>query len=375
MFIIDAHLDLSMNALEWNRDLRQPVLTIRDREKEKTDKPDRGKGTVALPELRNAGIGLVVATQIARYVAPDNPLPGWHSPEQAWSQTQGQLAWYKAMEEEGEMVMIKDAGSLEEHLGIWMNDPGNENNSGNENNPENKNSQQNHTGKPIGYILSLEGADSLITLAHLEKAYGYGLRAVGPAHYGPGRYANGTDATGGLRQEGKELLREMEKLNLILDATHLCDDAFWDAMELFNGPVWASHNNCRALVDHNRQFSDDMIKTLIKKGAVIGGALDAWMMVPGWVRGRSTPEAMHCNLEKMVDHLDHICQIAGNVLHVGIGTDLDGGYGKEQSPYDLETIADLQKIPDLLRNKGYKPEEIDNVLHGNWIRFLRNAWK
>jgi membrane dipeptidase len=355
MFTIDAHLDLSMNAMEWNRDLRQTVMDIRKRETGLTDKPDRAKGTVALPELRQGNIGLVVATQIARYVAPDNPLPGWHSPEQAWAQTQAQLAWYKAMEAAGEMVMIKNKTDLESHLALWLNGQPNDN-------------------KPIGYILSLEGADSLITHKHLEIAQGYGLRAVGPAHYGPGRYANGTDATGGLNAMGKELVREMDRLNMILDATHLCDDAFWDALDIFRGPVWASHNNCRALVDHNRQFSDDMIRALIERDAVIGGALDAWMMVPNWVRQQSTPEGMHCNLEKMLDHLDHICQLSGNARHVGIGTDLDGAFGKEQSPYDLETIADLQKIPALLAKRGYAPADIEAIMHGNWLRFLRKAW-
>jgi membrane dipeptidase len=355
MFTIDAHLDLSMNAMEWNRDLRQPVMDIRKREAGLTDKPDRAKGTVALPELRKGNIGLVVATQIARYVGPGNPLPGWHSPEQAWAQTQAQLAWYKAMEAAGEMVMIKNKQELESHLALWLNGEPNDN-------------------KPIGYILSLEGADSFVTVKHLEVAHAYGLRAVGPAHYGPGRYANGTDATGGLHEMGKTLVKEMDRLNMILDATHLCDDAFWDAMRIFNGPVWASHNNCRALVDHNRQFSDEMIKVLIERGAVIGGALDAWMMVPNWVRQQSTPEGMNCNLEKMLDHLDHICQLAGNTHHVGIGTDLDGAFGKEQSPYDLETIADLQKIPALLQQRGYTQEDIENIMHGNWLRFLRRVW-
>lgn len=356
MFIIDAHLDLSMNALEWNRDLRLLVEDIRLRERGSTDKPDRAKGTVSLPALRAGNVGLVVATQIARYVTPDNPLPGWHSPEQAWAQTRGQLAWYRAMEEAGEMVMIRDLTSLEKHLKLWMG-------------------EGDGADKAIGYILSLEGADSLINLSYLERAYADGLRAVGPAHYGPGRYANGTDSSGGLSREGKALLREMERLNIILDATHLCDDAFRDAMEVFSGSVWASHNNCRALVDHNRQFSDEMIKVLIEKGAVIGGALDAWMIVPGWVRGQSTPKGTHCNLEKMLDHLDHINQIAGNTLHTAIGTDLDGGFGKEQCPYDLETIADLQKIPVLLAGRGYRPDDIENIMHGNWLRFLRTAWK
>lgn len=361
MFIIDAHLDLSMNALEWNRDLRLPVDALRAREQGLTDKPDRGRGTVSLPELRRGNIGLVVATQIARYVAPDNPLPGWHSPEQAWAQTQGQLAWYKAMEAAGEMVMIRDLAGLERQLELWGEGgrhPGLE-----------------ATVRPIGYILSLEGADSIIRPDYLQRAYEYGLRALGPAHYGPGRYANGTDSSGGLSSQGRELLREMEKLNIILDATHLCDDAFWDAMECFDGAVWASHNNCRALVDHNRQFSDEMIKALVGKGAVIGGALDAWMMVPGWIRGKSSPGTLHCNLEKVIDHLDHICQIAGNTLHVGMGTDLDGGFGKEQCPYDLDTIADLQNMQALLAKRGYTAADIKNILHGNWVRFLRKAWR
>jgi membrane dipeptidase len=351
MFIIDAHLDLAMNAMEWNRDLRQSLAEIRDREKEMSDKPDRGNSTVCLPELRKGNIGLVVATQIARYVASGNPLPGWHSPEQAWAQTQAQLAWYRSMEDQGEMKQIKNKEELEVHLAHWHDNP-----------------------KTIGYILSLEGADSLVDLSYLEKAYGYGLRAIGPAHYGPGRYANGTDSSGRMNSNGLSLLKEMERLNIILDATHLCDDAFWQAMDHFNGAVWASHNNCRALVNHNRQFSDDQIKVLIQRGAVIGGALDAWMLVPGWIRQHSNPREMNCCLEKLIDHMDHICQIAGNALHIGIGSDLDGAFGTEQSPYDLETIADLQTIPTLLRKRGYTDEDIINVMHGNWLRFLGSVW-
>lgn len=355
MFIVDAHLDLSMNAMEWNRDLRKPIHEIRQREKGLSDKPDRGNSTVCFPELRKGNIGLVVATQIARYVSPENPLPGWHSPEQAWAQTQSQLAWYKAMEEDGELISIKDWKGLEDHLEYWET--------------ENTTKQ-----KTIGYILSLEGADSMVTLNHLEKAYQYGLRALGPAHYGPGRYAQGTDATGFMGPKGRALLKEMENLNIILDATHLCDDSFWEALEHFKGPVWASHNNCRALVNHNRQFSDEQLKELINRGAVIGGVLDAWMMVPNWVLHVSVSREMNCHLEVLIDHMDHICQLAGNALHIGIGSDLDGAFGKEQSPYDLDTIADLQKIPQLLSKRGYSEADILNISHGNWLRFIKKAW-
>lgn len=355
MFTIDAHLDLAMNAMEWNRNLRLSVPQINEREQGLRDKPDRGHATVSLPALREASVGLVVATQIARYVAPGNPLPGWHSAEQAWAQTQGQLAWYQSMVDAGEMAQVTDLYSLNAQLALW-NEP------------------QSMDPKPIGFILSLEGADSLVTLQHLEKSYAAGLRAVGPAHYGPGRYAGGTDFCSGLGADGRALLQEMERLNIILDATHLCDESFWEALTHFHGPVWASHNNCRALVPHNRQFSNDQLKALIQRGAVIGGALDAWMMVPGWVRGVSTPTQMNCSLDTIIDHFDHICQLAGNALHIGIGSDLDGGFGTEQCPHNLHTIADLQTLPELLAKRGYSATDISQIMHGNWLRFLQEAW-
>ncbi|WGQ08863.1 membrane dipeptidase [Pedobacter gandavensis] len=355
MFIIDAHLDLSMNAMEWNRDLRLPVPTIRTLEKGMKDKPDREKSTVSFPELRKGNIGIVVATQIARYVKPDSLIPGWNSPEQAWAQTQGQLAWYKAMEEAGELFQITNAQQLKSHYELWNDGTSNDQ-------------------KAIGYILSLEGADSIVDISYLERAHQYGLRAIGPAHYGPGRYANGTDATGKMGQMGLDLLKEMERLNFILDATHLCDDAFCQALDHFSGPVWASHNNCRTFVNHNRQYSDEQILALINRGAVIGGALDAWMIVPDWQRGVSTPKGMNCGLEKVVEHADHICQLAGNARHIGIGSDLDGAFGTEQSPFDLDTISDLQKMVAMFAAKGYSAADLELIFHKNWLNFLYKAW-
>lgn len=354
MFIFDAHLDLAMNAMEWNRDLTWSVVDIRAKEEGMTDKPDRGKNTVSFDAMRKGNIGVCMATQIARYVKRDSQLPGWNSPYQAWAQTQGQLAWYRAMEAIGEMIQIKNKEELNRHLDFW--------------NSSTKNK------KPIGYILSLEGADSIITIDHLEKSYEQGLRAIGPAHYGPGTYAHGTNSIGGIGRKGKELLKEIARLNIILDTTHLCDESFWETMKAYQGPLWASHNNCRALVNHNRQFSDEQFNELIRRDAVIGVALDAWMMVPNWVRGKSTPDDMGVTLEIMVDQIDHICQLAGNALHVGIGTDLDGGFGREQSPADIDTIADLQKLPDLLHKRGYSIEDVENIMHVNFIRFLRNTW-
>ena len=105
-FIFDAHLDLSMNATEWNRDYRLKTNSIRKLEKGMNDLPGRELSTVSFPDLRNGNIGLCVGTLIARYVKPKNPLPGWNSQEQAWAHTQGQLAWYKEMESQKELVQI-----------------------------------------------------------------------------------------------------------------------------------------------------------------------------------------------------------------------------------------------------------------------------
>ncbi|TAH20948.1 MAG: peptidase M19 [Cytophagales bacterium] len=354
--IFDAHLDLSMNALEWNRDLTQDIQTIREREQDMTDKPDRGKGVISLSEMRKGNIGLCVATQIARYITPESSLSGWNSQSQAWAQSQGQLAWYEAMEEQGEMVQIRDKQGLQQHLALWEN-------------------AETTEKLPIGYILSLEGADSIVNISYLEKSYQKGLRAVGLAHYGKGVYAYGTDSEGGIGQKGRALLKEMERLNVILDATHLCDTSFREAMDYFGGAVWASHHLCRSITPHNRQFSDEQFKELIERQAVIGMAFDAWMMIPNWVRGQSTPENTGLKLSHIVPHIDRICQIAGNSLHVGIGSDLDGAFGKEQSPQDLETIADLQKLEGILKNSGYSDQDVNNIFYGNWLRFLENAWK
>lgn len=348
--IFDAHLDLAMNALEWNRDLRWSVDDIRMSEKGMTDKPDRANGTVSLPSMRDGHVGVCVATQIARYVKRGNNIPGWNSPEQAWAQTQGQLAWYRIMEDEGEMTQILTPEDLDKHVLLWENPDKN---------------------TPVGYILSLEGADSIISMRHLETAFEYGLRAIGPAHYGPGTYAQGTDSNGGVGKKGRELLKEMERLGLILDATHLCDESFREALDIYHGPVWASHNNCRAFVPHNRQFSDNQITELADRGAVIGVALDAWMMVPGWIRGKSDPESMGVSLKLLIKNIDHICQLTGNSLHAGIGSDLDGAFGTEQCPYDLNAISDLQKIPGMLSVIGYSESDIHNILSNNWMSFLK----
>ena len=166
----------------------------------------------------------------------------------------------------------------------------------------------------------------------------------------------------------------MARLGIILDVTHLCDESFRDALDHVNGPLWASHSNSRALVAHNRQFSDDQIRELISRGAIIGAVFDAWMLVPGWVRGETTPESAGVTLDTVVNHIDRVCQIAGDSRHSMIGSDLDGAFGREQCPADVQTIADLKKFEDVLSARGYSPHDVDNIFSANFLRFLRSNW-
>jgi membrane dipeptidase len=279
----------------------------------------------------------------------------YRSREIASAMAQGQLAYYRIMESEGRLRMLKDWLSLEAHFRNWKT-------SGGGSGPN---------GGPLGFILSMEGADPILSPSQAVQWWNDGLRVVGMAHYGASAYAHGTGPSGGLTAEGRELLKVMEEIGMVLDMTHLSDESFWQAAKLFHGPVLASHNNCRSLVPGNRQFTDDQIKCLIERDSVIGAACDDWMLYPGW-----KPETSRSvvGLEAVVDHIDHVCQLAGNARHSAIGSDLDGGYGTEQCPGDLDTIVDLQKVAGLLRARGYQPADIDAVMHSNWLRFFQRAW-
>ncbi|WP_419803373.1 dipeptidase [Mucilaginibacter sp.] len=354
-FLIDAHLDLAMNAIEWNRDLTRPLSEIRLQEMHLKDKNDRGRGTVCLPELRKGRVGLVIATQLSRCTSFGMSISGWNSPQQAWAMTQAQLAWYREMEALSEMVQITTGIGLDNHLALW------------------ENAEISDEDKPIGYILSLEGADSLVNISYLEKAYNYGLRAVGLSHFGAGRYAPGTKMEGPILPSGFELLKEMDSLNMVLDVTHLTDEGFIQALNTFKGPVWASHHNVRKIAPTQRQLTDENIKMLIERDAVIGGMLDCWAMDTRFIDAVSDPWQLNIRMENLVDHWDHICQLAGNSLHVAIGSDLDGNFGTEQSPWDLDSIADLQTYQQILTKRGYTEQDIENIFSKNWLRLFRKV--
>ncbi|MBY0228775.1 MAG: membrane dipeptidase [Gemmataceae bacterium] len=355
--IFDSHLDLAWNAIDWNRDLKLTVHDIRRREIDaRMNGKGRGEGTVSFPDLRRGNVGLFIATLLARLHRP-GMVPAfsrYDHMDMAYAATMGQLHYYKALEEEGYLRWVKDRAGLDAHVKAWL---------------EGDTSKQ-----PLGFILSMEGADPVLSVKQLQHWWDAGLRIIGPAHYGVSPYAHGTGTEGGWFADGPALLKEMDRLGIILDVTHLSDQCLDECFDLYGGPMLASHHNCRALVPDQRQLPDHHIKKLVARGAVIGAAFDTWMLVPGWERGKTRPEDTGVSIGTVLDHIDRVCQLAGNARHAALGTDLDGGFGKEQSPLDLDTIADLQLIPAMLEKRGYKAADVEGIMWGNWVRFFREAW-
>ena len=347
MLIFDAHLDLALNGVDWNRDLRCDVSELRAQEQAlgMTEKGRCGS-TLSFPELQRGDIGICLSTLLARQEREINHSFGWTSPQTCYAMAHAHLAWHRAMERAGYLRPIRTRGELEAHFQDCTKVPEN---------------------VPLGFIQTMEGADPLLVPDTVDEFYEHGLRAIGLTHYGSNRYGGGTQCEVGLAVDAIPLLKRISELGMTVDVTHLSDVAFWQVLDRFDGRIHASHQNSRRLAPWQRQYSDEQYRAVIERNGVIGIAFDVIMLQPGYVRGVSETTV---TIERAVDNIDIVCQLAGNARHVGIGSDLDGGFGTEQTPSDLDLISDLQRIPDLLRNRGYVEEDILSIMHGNWRRFF-----
>lgn len=350
MMIFDAHLDLAWNALEWNRNLHLPVTEIRRFERQ-FDLPGivDGDCTVSWPALREGQVCTLIGTLLSRLNRREAPRSYYQSADAAYAAARGQLEYYRSLIARGELRMICDAEALARHTAQWQSEP---------------------DDAPIGLVLSMEGSWPVLFPEQIQEWWDAGLRILGPAHYGENEYCHGTGSAGGWKSDGPKLLSEMERVGMLLDMTHLSDECFDAAFDLFGGRLIASHHNCRSLVPGQRQLTDDQIRRLVDRDAVIGASFDCWMLKSDW---REVPDANTVSLEDVVNHTDHICQIAGNANHCGIGSDLDGGFGKEQTPHDLDTIANLCRVAEILDRRGYGSEDIDRIMYGNWARLFSEA--
>jgi len=356
--LIDGHLDLAYNALGYDRDQELPIAWLRQREEGMTEN-DRGLNTVCLPELHQGNIGICFTTLLSRSrldnrlynKTPTRTALDHASPALAHANAHAQLAYYRQLERTDHMRMLRTREDVADHWTRWTHGEQHE--------------------MPVGFVLAMEGADPIIDPDDAYRWFEAGLRMVNLAHYGPNVHAQGTGADGPLTEQGRLLLPVLDELGYILDLTHTADAAFFEAAERFSGQVMASHNNCRSLVPGDRQFSDQQLHLLIQRGAVIGAVCDNWMLTPGYQPGKTLRNEI--TLQHVANQIDYVCQLAGNSRHAAIGSDLDGGFGGQQSPSDLDTIADLQKLDTLLAAMGYSNEDLNNIFHQNWLRMLAHA--
>ena len=360
--IVDAHLDIAWNALSFDRDQLLGLSELRRREAGMSGS-SRGRCTVSLPEMHRAHVRVCLATLLCRALPSELPEMDpdigeigkrtrgevilredldFANQTIACAAAQGQLAYYRLLEQQGAIRILYGREDLE---ALW-NDP----------------------QAPLGIILSMEGCDPIVEPAQAAWWYEQGLRTACLAHYGPSAYAMGTGGDGPLTSAGRALLGEFDRLGLLLDLVHTADTAFEQALDLYQGPVFVSHGNCRALVSHDRQITDAQIREVAARGGILGVVMDEWMLVPGYLRGH--PDRSRATLENVADQIDHICSLLGTSEHVGIGSDLDGGFGTEQTPLDLNTIADLQKLGGILERRGYRDGDIEGIFSGNWLRFF-----
>ena len=348
--IVDSHLDLAFSALQLNRDLTQPAATVRTYDSHST-LHSFGSCTVTLPELHRGHVGIVFGTVMSR-VDPNDRWTGtgMFCQAQCYAIGRGHLAYYEALARAGAINFIRTRQDLDHSVTSWSSPT---------------------AETPIGLVLAMESADPILNPDAVSQWHDWGLRMVGIAHYGKNTYSHGTSTEGGLLPPARPLLQALGKSGIAVDMTHLTDQAFWEVLDIHGGLVAASHHNCRSLVPGQRQLTDAMIKAIAERNGVIGTSLDAWMLDPHW--RRETPacdQQTQATLESVANHMDHIAQLTGSIHHCGIGSDLDGGFGTEQAPSDLNTIADLQKLSTILSRRGYNQADMRAVLSQNWIDFL-----
>ncbi len=351
--IVDAHEDIAWNVMCYGRDYTQSAQATRARDPEETV-AGTGSATLGLPEWLAGKVAVIfstVFTMPARSPIRDNLSQTYTTPEEAFSIGMRQIDIYRRLAgEDKRFRLITEQSDLDAVLDTW---------------------QEGNSEQQIGLVLLMENGDPIRKPQEVERWYDEGVRLIGPA-WMASRYCGGTGEPGPLTDEGVRLLKHMQELNMILDTTHMAEQAFFQAIDQYGGSIIASHSNPRAYVDGDRHLSDEMIRALVRRDGVIGIVPFNSFLVKGWSRRRGDPKDA-ANISHVVRAIDRVCQIAGDALHTGLGTDFDGGFGAESTPAGIDTVADLQKVADGLREAGYTSSDIEAVMSGNWLRVLRQS--
>ncbi len=347
--IVDAHIDMAYNAVTLGRDLSRPIGELREEEQmHPVADPHAGISMVSWPTLREGRVAVIGGSI---FVEPGKkshprPTPTYHTPEEAHDQGVQQLDYYRRVADECEDVeIIDDAGALDRVLESWGSEV-----------------------PIVGVFVVMEGAEPILDPNSLEWWVERGLRGIGFTWSAGTRYAGGNASPGPLTDAGEALLHAMADYNLVADLSHLWEEAAHTVLDRYPGPIVATHANPRAFVDGPRMLADDLIRRIVEREGVIGAVAYNRMLAPGWHRGQP-----RVPLSRLVEVIDHVCQLAGHAEAAGLGSDLDGGFGRASAPAGLESAADLYKVEEHLRERGYSEGDIQGIMGGNWLRVMRQA--
>lgn len=326
MQIVDAHLDLAYNALNGREVTRSAA--------EQTARFGDGTSSVGLPDLRAGGVGLICATIFCEPAKGEGR--GYRTAEEARGQALAQMQWYQTQVKSGLVELVTSRTQI-----------------------------LSEAGAKTQAIVLMEGGDPLRSAENVAEWFEAGLRIVGLAWKGT-RMAGGTGEPGPLTAEGRAIVKALDARGIIHDTSHLAEESFWELLSATSGPVMASHSNCRSIVPTDRQLSDEMIIALGQRGGVIGiNFFDRFLLRPAEYQKR------RARLSDLIEHVRHMCDLIGDAKHVGIGTDMDGGFGMEHIPEEIKTSADLPKIAEALAGAGFGAADVEGIMGGNWVRFFR----
>lgn len=356
MIIVDGHQDLAWNIATFNRDYSRSVWETREKEIGCDAPKYNGDTLLGYPEYQQGNIAIIFSTLFAAPIR--KKLGNWDT--QCYTDTQhakrlyrNQIDFYFRLIEKhpDKFQNISSKNDLSSILNDWEDSA--------------------KSLHPVGLVFLMEGADAIDPPQELPEWWQAGVRMIGPAWVG-NHFCGGTGEPGPLTKEGYALLEAMAEFGFTLDISHMDERAALQALDFFPGTIIASHANVNALLpgnESNRYISDQVIKGLIERGGVIGVTPFNVFLKVGWKRGDARQEV---SLIHIVNHIDYICQMAGSVKHVGIGSDFDGGFGVQSTPFEIDSIADVQKIIPILSQKGYSESDIIHIMGGNWISYLEN---
>ncbi|MBM3124013.1 MAG: peptidase M19 [Chloroflexi bacterium] len=355
--IVDAHADLAWNMLSYGRDYTRSAIETRELEAGGAAVKENGDTLLGWPEYQRGRVAIVFSTLFAsplRFKSTQQENQVYRDYDEAYRLYRDQLNIYRRLTDDhpDKFRLIKSVMELERMLEHWISPT--------------------ESGHPVGMVILMEGAEAIRHPSELQEWHDLGVRLIGPAWVGT-RFCGGWREPGPLTDDGRRLLAAMAEFHFILDLSHMDEPAAIEALDRYPGPIVGTHGNCLSLLPNsssNRHFSDRVIRGIIERDGVVGVVPYNGYLKVGW-NAKKNSRREEVSFSMVADHIDHVCQLAGDALHAGIGSDFDGGFGLQHVPAEIESIADLQILVSLLAARGYSPGDISNILGGNWISRLR----